>query len=219
MEGFAGTPVTPRARADWRMPRNSRASELTSAGVRRRGQGGERRPRSDPEADAGEPPGAGGGKQVSGEGLGGLGARVQPCGWARRPQAGSAVSAPPPGRAGSGGVRRARRCGRGPSALSGVRVAGGDRGGVGRVGAQAPARGPVRPGGRPGYRGRGRADRLLSEQIRAAGVLSAAFSRRPVWLLPLGEGDVRSQPSAGLVGQREWGPESLGKGLTSVQLF
>ena len=68
---------------------------------------------TDPEADGRGPPGAGGWTQVSGRALCDLGRGSSPVS-GRQSRAGSTVSAPPPGRAGSESVQKERALGPGP---------------------------------------------------------------------------------------------------------
>lgn len=103
---------------------------------------------------------------MSGEGLGGLGRGSSPRLGGRRPQAGSAVSRLLPGGRVRGASGGRRRCGQGPSAPSGVRVAGGDQAASGGVETQAPPAAQAGPEGTRGVREGGGGDRHLSEQIR-----------------------------------------------------
>jgi len=135
-------------------PRNSRASEPTSAGVRRRRAEEWNTLSADPEAHGGEPPGAGGGTQVSG------GARVQPRGWASVP--GRLGSLGASSRAGGFGEcpEGADAAAEAPLHREGSASRVGTEAASGGVGVQAPP--PARPGlvpsgGRLGCsRGRGR---------------------------------------------------------------
>lgn len=137
---------------------------------------------TDPEADGGGPPGAGGWKQVSGRAPCGLGGGSSPVA-GRRSRAGSTVSAPPPGRAGLGSIQKEGALGPGPLCTElGLRRGWGLRRRPAGLGSRLrPRPGPARPGSvrrAPGVYGRAEAAKGTCRS-RFAGILSAAFSRRP----------------------------------------